>query len=498
MGFRRVMAGLALAPMVLMACSTGSDSSDSTSGVAVDSAAGAELGPPATFEDYGTNPVVDASSDNLSTFAIDVDTGSYTLARAFVRDGFLPDPVGVRTEEFVNYFDQGFEAPEDGVAVHVAGTAVPFLGSPGTRVVRVGVQSASLDQDSRDDAVLTFVIDVSGSMGEGDRLETVKESLRTMVRELRPTDEVGIIVYSDDTRVVLPHTSVAESEDIVEAIDSLRPEGSTNAEAGLLLGYETARANFRDDALNRVVLASDGVANVGETGPEKILARVSEAAGDGIDLVTVGVGVGNYDDVLMEQLADQGDGFYAYVDGPKEAERLFAQNLTSTLQVAARDAKVQVEFDPAQVTTYRLLGYENRNIADDEFRDDLVDGGEVGAGHSATALYEVVLNEGSGSTDPLAVATVRYRDPATGEAVERIARIERAEIVAELAAASPRLHLDVLVAAYAEALRGGPWSASLSLDGVARNVSTLNETLGDDPDVIEFAELVAQAAVLAP
>jgi Ca-activated chloride channel family protein len=502
MGIRRVVAVLAIAPLGLVACSGGSDDSGGsvlagTGSEGASRSVTADLGPPATFADHGTNPVVEAASDSLSTFAIDVDTGSYTLARAFLRDGYIPDPVGVRTEEFVNYFDQEYEPPDDGLAVHVDGTAVPFLGAAGTRVVRVGLQSAVVEDAARSDAVLTFVIDVSGSMAQGGRLETVKSALRTMVGELRPSDEVGIVVYSDDTRQVLPHTPVADIDGIVEAIDSLRTEGSTNAEAGLLLGYERARASFREGAVNRVVLASDGVANVGETGPDKILAKVRDAAGKGIDLVTVGVGVGNYNDVLMEQLANDGDGFYAYVDGPREAERLFVHDLTSTLQVAARDAKVQVEFDPAQVTTYRLLGYENRDVADDAFRDDAVDGGEVGAGHSVTALYEIVLAEGAGSDAPIATATVRYQDPVTGEAIERTAQLEGRDIAAQLSDADPRLHLDVLVAAYAEALRGGPWNAALSLEGVARNAGVLDGVLGDDPDVVEFAELARHAADLS-
>ena len=494
---RSLLAGLSL--VALCACSSVDESADrayNSKGVSGESVTPAA--PASTLNDAATNPAVDTEVDNRSTFAIDVDTGSYTLARAFVRDGLLPDPAGVRTEEFVNYFDPGYPPPADGIAVRVDGTAVAFLGEPGARIVRVGLAAAEVDRSARPDAMLTFVIDVSGSMEEGGRLETVKQALTAMVGELRPTDQVGIVVYSDDTREVLPHTPVQDQPTILAAIKALQPEGSTNAEAGLRLGYQRARAQFTEGAINRVVLASDGVANVGQTGPDAILATIREAAGKGIDLVTVGVGLHGYNDALMEQLADDGDGFYAYVDGPREAERLFVQDLTGTLTVVARDAKVQVSFDPAQVATHRLVGYENRAIDDDAFRDDNVDGGEVGAGHTVTALYEVVLREGpADATGPLATATVRYVDPATKAAVERSAQLHRGDLAAGLKEADPGLHLDVLVAAYAEALRDGPWKKTMPLDAVATNARALPEAIRQDPDVVEFAELVGAAASLA-
>lgn len=496
----RAAVALAAGLLAVAGCSVDSDDSSETAGADGGGTAAAGEAGYATEQGAASGGIaapVAADADAVSTFGLDVDSGSYSLARAFVRDGLLPDPSTVRTEEFVNYFQQGYEPPADGIDVHIDGTTVPFLEEPGARVVRVGVQAADVDDASRPDAVLTFVIDVSGSMGEGGKLEAVKEALHALVGALRASDRVGVVVYSDDTRQVLPHTPVREADAILAAVDSLGPEGATNAEAGLRLGYDVARENAREGALNRVVLLSDGVANVGSTGPEAILATIGQATADGIDLVTVGFGLGSYRDSLMEQLADQGDGFYAYVDGPREAERLFVHDLTGTLQVVAREARVQVTFDPEQVATYRLLGYENRAIADEDFRDDSVDAGEVGAGHSVTALYEVVLREAGTSSDaPLVTATVRYLDPTDSQPVERTARVTTADLDGSLTESSPTLHLDVLVAAFAEALRGGPWVSQLSLSGVASNAAALAGRT-DDPEVTEFAELVGLAAQLS-
>ncbi|OYN96249.1 hypothetical protein CGZ96_13365 [Enemella evansiae] len=258
-----------------------------------------------------TNPSVDPRSDNRSTFALDVDTGSWTRARAQLSNDRRPDRSQVRTEEFVNSFEQGYRRPADGLAVQIDGTGVPAFESPRTRVLRVGVQAAEQDPRTRPPANLTFVIDVSGSMAAPERLGLVKSSLNQLVGALRPDDTVGIVVYSDNTRVVLGPTRAARADRIRGVIDDLRTEGSTNVEAGLALGYEQALAQRREGALNRVVLLSDGVANVGNTGPEAILQTIGKAAQQRIDLVTVGFGLDSYNDTLMEQLADRGNGFHA-------------------------------------------------------------------------------------------------------------------------------------------------------------------------------------------
>ena len=262
-----------------------------------------------TFEDPGTNPFVDPDEDRESTFGLDVDTASYTVARRFLSDGNLPDPASVRVEEYVNFFDQGYGTPDgEAFAIYADGGPSPFIPS-GEMLLRVGIQARDTDERSRPDASLTFVIDVSGSMAREDRLELVKRSLELLVEGLGRGDTVAIVVYGSDARVVLGPTPARDGGRILDAIARLQPEGATNAEAGLRLGYEVARESFREGGINRVVLASDGVANVGATDPGTILERIREDAEAGIQLVSVGFGMGNFNDALLEQLADDGDGF---------------------------------------------------------------------------------------------------------------------------------------------------------------------------------------------
>jgi len=441
------------------------------------------------------NPVVDPAEDALSTFAIDVDTGSYTHARNSLQAGALPAPEVVRTEEFVNAFEQGYAQPVDGpFAVTIDASRAPFL-SEDRVVVRVGVQGRDVDDSARPDATLTFVIDVSGSMADPGKLDTVKPALGALVESLRPEDRVAIVVYSDDTRVVLEPTPVAERGRIFDAVNALQPEGSTSVQAGLTLGYQVARGAADSERVNRIVLLSDGVANVGATEADSILEVIGDGARDGIDLVTVGFGLGEYNDTLMEQLADRGDGFYAYVDGEAEAVRLFSQELTSTLLTIGREAKIQVEFNPATVRDYRLLGFENRQIADDDFRDDSVDGGEIGAGHTVTALYEVTLQEDAGEQDWLARSTLRWLHPDTLNPNETGASLAVAEVAASVGDASPRLAQDILVAAFAETLRGSGWAGLFTLDELAEYAGAVALRL-EDEQMTEFADLVTRAADL--
>ncbi len=455
-------------------------------------------------KDPGVNPTQVARLDPLSTFALDVDTSSYTLARALVQGGTLPDYSSVRTEEFVNYFDQAYRSPKSGdtFAIHVDGTSAPFLAS-NQRIIRVGVQAERVDKADRPTAHLTFVIDTSGSMEEDGKLELVKQSLRTMVNNLRADDEVAIVSFSDEAEVVLGATPAKQRETIIAAIDRLTPTNSTNAEAGLLLGYGLAdqmRSNDRaissdGGSIHRVVLASDGVANVGPNGPDEILRRIKESTTKGIELITIGVGTSSYNDDMMERLADGGDGFSAYVDSAVESDRLFRDRLVSTLQTVARDAKVQVEFNPQYVESYRLLGFENRAVADGDFRNDSVDAGEIGAGHSVTALYEVTLTSDS---DDRNIGSVRLRwdDVRAAKIKETSTEIRTGKFSARLSDADPRLGLDVTVAAYAEVLRQGPWARLTNLRDIASQTAYLDRQLGGDPDVVEFIQLLKQAASL--
>ena len=512
MGMRRnriigVGGGLVLV-LLLGACSGGSsdheaadmeDGATARSGEADDGGAGNTDPNLPTFADYGVNPAVGTAEDNVSTFALDVDTGSYAISRNYVNEGFLPPAEAVRTEEFVNYFPQDYEAPADGIGIHVDGTAVPFLDDPSHRVIRVGLQAANVADENRKPAVLTFVVDTSGSMEEAGKLDMVRQALNRLVDALRPDDRVGIVTYSDTAELRLESTPVEQDDQIRAVIDELVPQQSTNADAGLRLGYEQARASLDENAINRVVLLSDGVANVDDTDPTSLAAGIQEAAGDGIQLVTVGVGMGTYNDVLMEQLADDGDGFYAYVDSLQEAERLFVQDLTGTLQVVARDAKVQVTFDPAAVSRYRLLGFENRQVDDDQLTDDTVDGGEVGAGHTVTALYEVTLPEGGVEDDASALATVdvHWIDPDTDQPADRTASLSVGELATSFDRAPERLRQDILVAAFAEHLRDAPWSEAVDLGAIADNADALGRSLVDDEAFAEFTQLTRMAANLS-
>ncbi|HZD23630.1 MAG TPA: von Willebrand factor type A domain-containing protein, partial [Acidimicrobiia bacterium] len=277
------------------------------------------------------------------TFALDVDTGSYSVARRYLRDGYLPDKDSVRVEEFVNYFAQDYSIPtiEEGLSLSIDGGTTPFVQNPRNQVVRVGVQAGQIDPNQRSDANLVFVIDTSGSMAREDRLGLVKRSLELLVGSLRPTDTIAIVEYGSTARQVLPPTPVGEEGTILGAIDSLQPNGSTNAAQGLELGYQLANQAFEPGGINRVILCSDGVANVGAaTDAEGILNLIASDAERGINLVTVGFGMGNYNDVLMEQLADQGDGFYSYVDTLDEARRIFVDGLSGTLETVAGEAKI--------------------------------------------------------------------------------------------------------------------------------------------------------------
>jgi len=445
------------------------------------------------YEDYGVNPFIDSEEDNLSTFAIDVDTGSYTVMRRYLRDGYLPPEEAVRVEEFVNYFDQAYERPEEGAfAIHLEGAPSPYGANERYRLVRVGLQGYEVPAESRPDAMLIFVIDVSGSMNRENRLKLVKDALATLVDSLRPTDRIGIVVYGSSARVVLPPTPVDARRSILRAIDALQPEGSTNAEAGLRVAYDLAEEHAQPGAINRLILCSDGVANVGNTAAESILQH----AEDGVSLSTFGFGMGNYNDVLMEQLANRGDGSYAYIDTMNEAQRVFSTQLTSTLLTIAKDAKIQVEFNPAVIDRYRLLGYENRDVADEDFRNDDVDAGEIGAGHSVTALYEVREAEDAPQNQPAMTVRVRYADPDTEEVTEIERRIGLGEFHGQFAEASPRFQLAAVVAEYAEILRDSYWAQENDLQTLVPDARRIAEYLVDDADVQEFAGLVTIAAGL--
>ncbi len=448
------------------------------------------------FQGYGINPFMDAREDHLSTFSLDVDTASYTVMRRYIEDGNLPPAESVRVEEYVNYFHQGYPNPENvAFGVYADGAPSPFQ-NDGTLILRFGVQGYQVPEWQRKLATLTFVIDVSGSMSDGNRLEMVKQSLQYLVDRLGPDDTVGIVVYSTDARLLLPVTSGSDRGTILNAIYSLRPEDTTNAEAGLRLGYSLAMQAFRSGTSNRVILCTDGVANVGQTGPDAILAEVHGYVSEGITLTAVGFGMGNYNDVLMERLADQGNGNYSYVDTIEEARRIFVDDLTSTLQVIALDAKIQVDFNPDTVSRYRLIGYENRAIADQDFRNDSVDAGEIGAGHSATALYAVQLLPGAQGR--IATVQLRWKDPDSRQVKEINGNFNTWDLAQRFEDTSPRYQLAVVVMQYAEVLRRSPWAYNVNLNQIAAYATQVSRAMGENAEVADFAAVASRAAQINP
>ncbi len=422
------------------------------------------------FKGHGTNPFIDTEDDNFSTFGMDADSASYAVTRRILQDGHLPPPEAVRVEEFINAFDYNYTPPTDATfAVHLEGAPSKFGKGKRLQLLRIGIQGHVIPDTDRKDAVLTFVIDVSGSMGMENRLELVKKTLGLLVDQLRPTDKIGIVVYGTDARAVLPHTSNVNREHILEKIDSLCPEGVTNLEDGLQQAYELASRNAQTDCINRVILCSDGVANSGQTAPESLLKEIRDYVDDDIYLTTVGFGMGNFNDVLMEELAKKGNGNYAYVDTLKEAKRIFVENLTGTLQVIAKDAKIQVEFNEETVSRFRLLGYENRRMDHEDFRNDDADAGEIGSGHSVTALYEIKLNKGV-DEGKLATVYIRHEDPDTAKVTEVSEKLLVEDLKDKFEDASSDLQFAASVAQFAEILRESYWAKDGSLGAVQRTL----------------------------
>ena len=448
--------------------------------------------PTAQAAQTGTNPYVDTTRDHLSTFGLDVDTASYTVARAAIGRGSRPDPGAIRPEEWVNYFDQGYTAPESGAfAIHADGGRTPFLGSNEV-LLRVGVKARGSTASQRPSAALTFVVDVSGSMADEGKLELVKQSLSLLVSQLRSDDSVAIVAFSTEASVVLEPTSAENKQSIVRAIASLRTLETTNVAAGLNLGYQLARRQYKQGGVNRVVVATDGVANQGTVDPQGMLDQVGQASIDHIQLVAIGVGMGTYNDALLEKLADKGEGFYAYVDNLDEARKVFVDELTTTIDTVAIDAKAQIDFNTATVAGYRLIGYEDRAVADDQFRSSQAKGGGIGAGHQVTALYALVLRSTEGSDRRLGTVTLRWTDPSTGKATETSADVDRGNLAADFAQADPHFKLDSLVAATAEVLRHSPWIPDYSMRQLQEAASALAWQLPNTDQARDFLTLMQQ------
>lgn len=464
----------------------------------------------APIRDGGVVAVVDQP---FSTFSIDVDTGSYANMRRFLNGGRLPPPDAVRVEEMINYFPYQYaqpvvsvqgERPPFGVTTEVV--ASPWNGS--NLLLRVGVKAFDVPRDKLPSANLVFLVDVSGSMNSPDKLPLLKKALGLVVEKLRPEDKVSLVTYADGTRVILKPTSGAEKAKIRSAIAELSAGGSTAGAAGIDLAYEMAQQGFVKDGINRILLATDGDFNVGITDFAQLKGMVEEKRKGGVSLSTLGFGNGNYQEELMEQLADVGDGNYSYIDTLIEAQKVLVDQASSTFSIVARDVKIQMEFNPAVVAEYRLIGYENRALAREDFRNDKVDAGEIGAGHTVTALYELTLVGSPGLLGPsrykadgaakntvhgdeLGVLRLRYKLPAGGEAREIATPVRKASV-----SASEDMRFAMAVAAFGQQLRGGK---HLDKFGYKEIAALAAGARGDDPFGYraEFVRLVKLANSLS-
>ena len=350
------------------------------------------------------------SEQPLSTFSIDVDTASYANVRRFLTSGRLPPRDAVRIEEMVNYFRYDAPQPAGDRPFSVTLEAAECPWHSGRRLVRIGLEGRDIDRRERPAGNLVFLIDVSGSMAAANKLPLVKQALAMLVEELTENDSVAIVTYAGDAGVKLPATSGDQKEKILAAIESLSSGGSTHGSAGINLAYEQAAERFIPGGVNRVILATDGDLNVGVTSDEALVELIKQKAAGGTFLTVLGFGEGNLQDAKMEKIADNGNGVYAYIDGAREARKVLVEQLTGSTITIAKDVKIQVEFNPAQVASYRLIGYENRIMAAEDFRNDRKDAGEIGAGHSVTALYEIELvSDGDGGQGSIGAEPLRYQ-----------------------------------------------------------------------------------------
>ncbi len=442
---------------------------------------------PVNRENYAhldDNPVKRALEHPVSTFSVDVDTGSYANVRRFLNQGSLPVKDAVRVEEMINYFSYDYPLPKDKTRPFSVTTEIaPTPWNQETYLMRVGLKGYDIAAEKLPPANLVFLVDISGSMMTPDKLPLLKSGLKLLVQNLRAQDRVSLVVYAGNTGVVLEPTPGDQKGKILAALEGLNAGGSTNGGAGIKIAYAMAEQGFIKNGINRVLLATDGDFNVGTVSFEALKNMVEDKRKSGISLTTLGFGTGNYNDHLMEQLADTGNGNYAYIDTLNEANKVLVNEMSSTLQTIAKDVKIQIEFNPAVVAEYRLIGYENRALKREDFNNDKIDAGDIGAGHTVTALYEVTLAGGKGQKiDPLRYGTektpagnkgeiallrLRYKlpDSDTSKLIEQA--LKTADIQ-EAGKTSNDFRFAAAVAAFGQSLRGGKYTRDLSYDDILK------------------------------
>lgn len=470
--------------------------------------------PLASTENYAAikdNGILRAAETPVSTFSIDVDTGSYANVRRLLNGGQLPPSDAVRAAEFINYFDYGYAPPaKRDQPFSVTTEMAPSPWNPKRHLLLVGIKGYEVPKADIPAANLVFLVDSSGSMQSPDKLDLLKQGFAAMARQLRPQDRVAIVAYAGSAGLVLPATAGDDTATILAALDSLQAGGSTNGGAGIELAYAVARQHFVEGGVNRVILASDGDFNVGSVSVDALTTMVADKRRSGIGLTVLGFGGGNLNDHLAEQLANNGNGNYFYIDTLGEGRKVLVDQLASTVLTIAEDVKIQIEFNPAQVEEYRLIGYENRLLEREDFNNDRVDAGEIGAGHNVTALYEISLvGSQSAASDPLRYAgtatstgtagdeiaflRLRYKVPGEGTSQLIETPLHRSMIAGM---ASERLNFVAAVAGFADALRGGTHLAGWTMADLGRMASA---SRGPDPDGYrgEFLQLVERAQSLS-
>jgi len=427
-------------------------------------------------DEYGgitQNTVHRVTEEPVSTFSIDVDTGAYAVVRRHLNQGVLPPKNAVRVEELINYFDYQYPQPRSSESPFSVSTELaPTPWNKSSHLLQVGLQGYLPVNEARSAANLVFLIDVSGSMNARDKLPLLKNAFRLLVNQLTDKDSISIVVYAGSSGVVLEPTKGNLKGNILAALDKLSAGGSTHGSAGIQLAYSMAEQSFIKGGINRVILATDGDFNVGTVNHESLIDLIDRKKSKGISLTTLGFGQGNYNDHLMEQLADHGDGNYAYIDNLNEARKTLVEQISATLETIAKDVKIQIEWNPAVVSEYRLIGYENRLLNREDFNNDKIDAGEIGAGHTVTALYEITFTDSQqtridalryqsenqqprSSSNEIAFLKLRYKKPEDTQSQLIQHALVKDDVLVAIDSASNSLRFAASVAAFGELLRGG-------------------------------------------
>jgi len=472
------------------------------------------------YQSIETSSVKQTLNEPVSTFSIDVDTGAYANVRRYINHGNLPPGNAVRLDEMINYFDYQYPVPKSNKQpFSVAASLIETPWNKDTHLLRVGLQGWKKEIKQIPPMNLVFLVDVSGSMGSDDKLPLVKKSLQMLTKHLRDKDRVAMVVYAGSSGIVLESTSGKEKAKILSAINRLSSGGSTNGEAGINLAYQLASDNFIKEGINSVLLATDGDFNVGISNREMLVDLIERQKKQGVYLNTLGFGTGNYNDYLMEQLADKGNGIYAYIDSVAEAKKVLVDEIASSFMTIAEDVKIQLEFNPNVVKEYRLLGYENRELAEEDFNNDKVDAGEIGAGHNVTALYEIVLNDseytfipdrrysknrliksklvksdeskGDSKLDELGFIKLRYKLPGQSKS-KMISKVLKKD---QLSDDTESVYFAAAVAAFAQQLKDDKY---LNQFGYDDTIALANRSKGFDPGgrKAEFVQLVKMAEAM--